>query len=186
MPTSRTLEDLVNLFNVVGKKNAEAVCRKLTIRSEDFANVVLAVRVAGLGRYQYACHFAELSSDTLAPSKDELQALGLNGIGRLNGKGLKAARKIDQLFNVRRLLSVHLFYSRSQKYWHMFYFDQRDYSAVDNHWVLGPHIHYSQDTFTRESLADVWHKIHQDKPNFPKSIHVRYDYHHNRNRYRAT
>jgi len=86
------------------------------------------------------------------------------------------------MFKDRRLLAVHLFYARSQKHWHMFYFDQRDYSADNNHWLHGPHIHYSQSSFTRETLATVWRGVCQAKPEFPKSVHIRYDYHYNRRR----
>lgn len=62
----------------------------------------------------------------------------------------------------------------------------RDYSADENHWKHGPHIHYSRDSFTSEPLEEVWRKICQAAPEFPKSIHVRYDYHHNRRRVKAT
>ena len=77
---------------------------------------------------------------------------------------------------------MHLFYSRSQKYWHMFYFDQRDYQATENHWKHGPHIHYSQDRFTIEPLQDVWRKATSQAPELPPAIYIRYDYHHNRRR----
>ena len=185
MSVSQSLEDLVALFNVAGKRQAEAHCRHLVIRSEDLANVLLAGRVAGLGPYMYECHFAELSPESLEPTKEELQALGKNGVGQLKGNAIKAVRKLDQIFKDRRLLAGHLFYSRSHKFWHLFYFDQRDYAARGNHWVHGPHIHYSQDSFTREPLAEVWRKVCQVKPEFPKAVHVRYDYHHNRPRSRV-
>lgn len=180
MASSQSFEDLVTLFNLNKKRDVEAHCRRLIIRSEEFADVLLAARVAGLGPYSYANHFIELAPASLEPSKEELQALGTNGLGKLNGKALKAIRKVDQMFRDRRLLAVHLFYARSQKYWHMFYFDQRDYSANNNHWIHGPHLHYSHDSFTREPLHEVWKKVCQPEPKFPKSVHVRYDYHHNR------
>ena len=180
MPPSQSFEDLVALFNLSKKKEVEAHCRRLAIRSEEFADVLLAARVAGLGPYVYANHFVELAPPSLQPSNDELQALGGNGLGKLSGKALKAIRKVDQMFKDRRLLAVHLFYARSLKYWHMFYFDQRDYSAENNHWAHGPHLHYAHDSFTREPLTEVWRKVQESEPVFPKSVHVRYDYHHNR------
>lgn len=180
MPSSQSFEDLVALFNLSKKKEVEAHCRKLVIRSEEFADVLLAARVAGLGPYLYANHFVELAPSFLHPSSEELEALGGNGLGRLSGKALKAIRKVDQMFKDRRQLAVHLFYARSLKYWHMFYFDQRDYSAENNHWEHGPHLHYAHDSFTREPLSEVWRKVQEPTPVFPKSIHVRYDYHHNR------
>lgn len=177
---TQSLEDLLTLFNIGKKRDVEAHCRKLIIRSEDFSNVILTAGVAGLGPYAYVCHFTELAPESLQPSAEELTALGKHGVGEISGKALKAVRKLDQIFKDRRLVSVHLFHSSSHKYWHMFYFDQRDYQAANNHWNQGPHLHYSQNSFTRESLSDVWSKVCQSKPEFPKSIHVRYDYHHNR------
>ena len=171
---NQSLEDLLTLFNIGKKRDVEAHCRKLVIRSEEFSNLILTASVAGLGPYVYACHFIELTPEFLKPSEEELKALGKHGVGKISGKALKAVRKVDQIFKDRRNVAVHLFHSRSQKYWHIFYFDQRDYQAVSNHWNQGPHLHYSQDSFTRDSLADVWSKVCQSKPQFPKSIHVRY------------
>jgi len=176
----KAFEDLVTLFNTERKRDVQALCRKLVIGSDEFANVVLAARVAGLGPYLYACHFAEVAPEHLAPSSEELNALGRSGVGTLSGKALAAVRKIDQMFEDRRLLAAHLFYDRSLKFWHLFYFDQRDYQADKNHWKHGPHLHYSRDSFTREPLSEIWRKVCQPKPEFPKSVHVRYNYHHNR------
>jgi hypothetical protein len=182
MPQSQSFDDLVALFNLSRKREVEAHCRRLVVRSEEFAQVLLAARVAGLGPYVYANHFVEVAPATLVPTTEELSALGRNGLGRVAGGALKAVRKMDQMFKDRRLLAVHLFYSRSQKYWHMFHFDQRDYSDEKNHWAHGPHIHYSQHSFTREDLASVWRKLCQPEPVLPRSVHIRYDYHHNRRR----
>lgn len=177
-----SLEGLLGLFNLSKKREVERYCQSLVITSEDFANVLLAARIAGLGPYRYACHFHELTPEHLHPKQEELSALGSNGVGPLKGPALKAIRKMDQIFRDRRLLAMHLFYSPSQKYWHLFYFDQRDYEARGNHWKHGPHIHYSQDLFTREPLEQMWSRATSDKPSFPPSRHVRYDYHHNRRR----
>ena len=157
-------------------------CRKLVIKSEELADIILVARSTGIGSYTHACHFAELAPRFLEPSQDELNALASNGVGQLHGKAIKAVTKIDQIFKDRKLIAVHLFYSSSHKNWHMFYFNQRDYSTTNNHWEHGPHIHYSQNSFVRESLVDIWRKVCQPNPVFPKSVHVRYDSHHNRRR----
>jgi hypothetical protein len=175
-----SLEKLIGLFNLKKKKEVERYCRKLVITSEDLADLILAGRVGGFGPLRYACHFAETRPEHLEPRQAELAALASNGVGSVSGAALKAVRKMNQLFNERSLLSTHLFYEPSQKYWHMFYFDQRDFTDRKNHWKQGPHIHYSQDMFTKEPLALVWSSATSDKPEFPPSVHVRYDYHHNR------
>lgn len=175
-----SLEKLLGLFNLSKKREVERYCQELVISSHDFASVLLAGRVAGLGPYKYACHFNESTPDHLHPKKDELAALATNGVGQLRGPALKAMRKVNQVFLDRRMLAMHLFYTSSQKFWHLFYFDQRDYEDCNNHWKHGPHIHYSQDLFTREPLSQVWAKATAEKPVFPPSLHVRYAYHHNR------
>jgi hypothetical protein len=177
-----SLEKLLGLFNLSKKRDVERYCQNLVVTSEDFADVLLASRVAGLGPYRYACHFAEMTPNHLHPKDEELTALGANGVGPLKGSALKAMRKVNQIFRDRRLLAMHLFYVPSQKYWHLFYFDQRDNDDHKNHWKHGPHIHYSQDLFTKEPLGEVWSRATSDKPSFPPSLHIRYDYHHNRHR----
>ena len=174
------LDELLNLFSKEGKRDVERYCRTLVIRSEALTTVLLAGNVAGLGNYAYANHFSDPMPDQVVPTPEENDALGRSGVGKLSGKGLKAARKIGQLFNVRRMVAVHLFYTPSHTHWHMFYFDQRDHAKRNNHWKHGPHVHYTQDTFTRDPLKEVWRKVHLPKPKFPNAVHIRYDYHHNR------
>jgi hypothetical protein len=177
-----SLEHLVRLLNTTGKQEASRYAKNLTITSEALVGIILAAQVGGLGPYAYALYDREISADTLNPTNEELTALGRTGVGKATGLALKAIRKVDQQFKERSLLVVHLFYSRSHRHWHMFYFDQRDYTTRRNHWKHGPHIHYSQDTFTREALSYVWAKIQVPKPQFPPALHIRFDYHHSRKR----
>lgn len=178
-----SLEKLIGLFNLKKKREVERYCQKLVITSEDLSSLILAGRVGSFGPFKYACHFTECRPGHLEPKQSELAALASHGVGLAKGAALKAIRKMDQIFKERRLVSAHLFYERSQKYWHMFYFDQRDFTGTKNHWKHGPHIHYAQDMFTREPLARIWSRVVSERPEFPPSLHVRYDYHHNRRRW---
>ncbi|MFZ2308816.1 MAG: hypothetical protein WAW73_21400 [Rhodoferax sp.] len=182
MSSSDSLEKLLTLLNIDRKKEVERHCRDLVITSEDLVNLIIGGRSGVLGPYQYACHFHEISPDELEPTDGEIRALGLAKPGPLVGRALKAVRKMNQGFRDRRLLAVHLFYTRSQRYWHLFYFDQRDYGERQNHWKHGPHIHYSRESFVQQSLEQVWAGVCNAQPVFPKSIHISYDYHHNRRR----
>ena len=175
-----SLERLVPLLNTSGKREATRYAKDLTVTSEALVGIILAAQVGGLGPYAYASYDTEISTEALHPTHEELTALGRASVGKATGLALKAIRKIDQQFKERSLLVVHIFYSRSHRYWHMFYFDQRDYGARQNHWKHGPHIHYSQNTFTRELLSDVWAEVKAPQPQFPPSIHIRFDYHHSR------
>ena len=170
------------LLNTSGKQEASRYAKDLAVTSEALVGIILAAQVGGLGPYAYASYDREISPDTLNPTNEELNALGRTGVGKATGLALKAIRKIDQQFKERSLLVVHLFYSQSHRHWHMFYFDQRDYAARRNHWKHGPHIHYSQDTFTRKPLSEVWANIQAPKPTFPPELHIRFDYHYSRRR----
>lgn len=178
------MERLVGLFDITKKRDVERYCQSLVITSEDFADLILAGLLGSVAQYEYVKHFHEIMPDQLIPKDSELDALANNGVGRIEKPAQKALSKLNQAYIDRRLLAVHLFYVPSQKYWHMFYFDQRDYKATGNHWKHGPHIHYTQDLFTNEPLSTVWAKATKENPEFPPSLHVRYDYHHNRKRER--
>lgn len=175
-----SLERLIGLLNLRKKREIELYCRDLVIASEDFANIILAGQVRSLGPYNHVDYHREFVPEDLEPSQEEINAYGRNGVGPLSTDAERFARKIDQTFKTRALLSTHLFYSSCHRYWHLFYFNQRDFNARDNHWKHGPHIHYSQNSFTRESLEALWTDVRAEKPKFPKTVHVRYDYHHNR------
>lgn len=177
-----SLEKLLLLFDIKKKREAERHCRSLHVTSEDLAGLILAGRLGRVGGYLYEPHFREISPAHLEPKNHELEALAKNGVGQLRGDALKAMRKIGQVFIDRSLLAVHLFYWPSHEYWHMFYFDQRDYTDRENHWKHGPHIHYSSDLFVSAPLATVWGRVTADEPTFPVSTHIRYDHQHNRKR----
>ena len=175
-----SLHRLIQLFNMERKREIERYCNDLVITSEDLTDILLAAQVAGIPPYLYACHFHDIQPESLQPTDEQLAALSQNGVGPLGKQAAKVVRKVDQMFKNRRLLAIHLFYTPNQKYWHLFYFDQRDYSATDNHWKHGPHIHYCHDSFTNEPLESVWAKATAEKPQLPPELHIRYDYHHNR------
>lgn len=175
------LEDLIELFNIKDKKSTEKYCRNFVLRSEDLSAVILAARLGAMKPYTYTCHFVTTTPEHLHPTKNDIAAIAANGVGRLKPTALKAVTKVNQIFKDRRMFSAHLFYPPSRKYWHLFYFDQRDVEAIGNHWRKGgPHIHYSRESFCREPLDQIWKNICTDNPSPPKAIHIRYDYHHNR------
>ncbi len=177
-----SIASLVDLLNIRKKGDAVRYTRDLVISSDALVGIILAAQVGSLGPYGYTSHAREISSPALEPSTAELNAFARAGVGKATGLALKAIRKLDQQFVERSLLVAHLFYSSSHHYWHLFYFGQRDYTARRNHWKHGPHLHYSQNAFTREPLPEIWAKVCAPSPVFPPSLHIRFDYHHNRSR----
>lgn len=174
------MEKFLKLLSLKRKKEVESFCKTWTISSEDLANFIIAGSTGALSPYKHWRYHVNIEPEHLWPTEEELGALARNGVGKIRGEGLKALNKISELFEQRKLISVHLFYHPSKKYWHMFYFNQRDTDGNGNHWDLGPHIHYTHDTFLNATLDEVVSRVTQDKPKLPKSIHIKYDCHHNR------
>ena len=174
------MQHIVDLLNLRKKKEVEAHCKKMLLTSEEFSNLILAGITDALAPYLYWRHHVQLEPAHLWPTDEEHAALIKNGPGEIHGKALKLVKKIDQMYKQRKLLNVHLFYLPSKEVWHLFYFSQRDTEKYDNHWDIGPHIHYTHSSFVNVPLDDIVDKIMEEKPKLPKSVHIEYDYHHNR------
>jgi hypothetical protein len=180
MATARPgLDELFALFNSKSLADVRRISRAAIISSADLGDVLLfAQATGGVPPYAYAVHFREISSPHLRLTKDEQRALASNGLGPLRGLAVKAANKISQTFEERRLLAAHLFYVPTHERWHLFYFDTRDTDDRKSHWKHGPHIHYSSNFFIAEKLESVWSRVRAEEPIFPRSVHVRFDSHH--------
>lgn len=178
----KSLEKLLALFEFSKKSDVVNYCHTLTISSEGLSDLILAGHVNALDSFKYLSHFIDITPEDLEFSDDNFRALTESSAGKLSHQAQKTLKKLEQTYKTRRLLAVHLFYTESHKFWHIFYFDQRDYQAKQNHWEHGSHIHYTQDLFTNQPLSKIWSNITKEKPSFPPALHVRYDYHHNRNK----
>ena len=97
-------------------------------------------------------------------------------MGPARGKALKSIRKINQMFEDRRLFSAHMIFHPATPEWHLFYFDQRDWQQRGNHFHKGSHIHYSRHDIVRASAARIWEGVMASPPKPPKSEHVRYNH----------
>jgi hypothetical protein len=110
------LERILRLLNLPDKRSVEKYCRDLVIRSEDFADILLAARMVELSPYRYANHFSEITPNDLYPTEGDLAAVAANGVGLMSPKAKKAATKINQIFIDRRLFAAHLFFTPSYKF----------------------------------------------------------------------
>lgn len=173
-------EKLLKLLRLNKKSEIDKYCRDLIITSEGFLSLILAGRRGAISPYLYECQFSEFVPEHLPPTEEELKALAKNRVGTLEGKAKKAASKVTQIFNDRRSFAAHLFYVPFAKYWNLFYFDQRDAAGEANHWKHGAHIHYSSDLVTQCPIQEMWNQVCLDRPKLPRSLHIRYDYRHNR------
>ncbi len=153
------VEGLARLFNIESKRDLEKYCRDFVVRHIDFVAFILVARAGGLEPYRYACHFAERVPSHLCATDEELAALSQNGIGPLQGKARKAVSKTFQLFQDRRCFAAHLFYTLDYAYWYLFYFNDRDRAAKQNHWQHGSHIHLISSHWPNLKLEEVWQRV---------------------------
>ncbi|MBL0085193.1 MAG: hypothetical protein IPP44_00525 [Ideonella sp.] len=168
-------ELIIALLNAVNKASAEAICRRLLMTDELLLDLILAARSGVLSSYKYACHFDDYMPDDATLENMDLRPIVDSPVGPLSTPGLRAFKRIDHIFRARRLLSAHLLYSPSHSHWHLFYFDQRDKQFKANHWKRGgPHVHYSRESYTKQSLTDVWQRIRASPPEVPGHTYIRY------------
>jgi hypothetical protein len=109
------------------------------------------------------------------PTEAEHSAIAENGVGEFRTRGArKFALKVFQLYRERRVLAAHLFFTPNYRYWHLFYFDNRDTEESKNHWKYGAHIHYISDVWPKLSLQEAWAQVKSGHLAFPSKAHLRY------------
>jgi hypothetical protein len=103
-------------------------------------------------------------------------ALSANGVGLLNPAVKKVVNKIGSLFEQRRWLVGHMFYTASLYEWHFIYFDQRDTEARrPNHWKRGAHIHLVNWMWPNLDPKTVWKEFVENRKPPGGALHIRYD-----------
>lgn len=155
-------------------------CRKIVIYGDDFANLIVrcSVLTSPIGHMPIYRHH---HPDHLALSDDDLAALVRNEAGPMGDAAMKAARKIRQMFNERRLFCGHLFWQihealEKPSIWHFFHFDEKSTSARSNHWKHGSHIHLMNHlTHADLALDDLLDTLDREaRPWLSGGLHLRY------------
>jgi hypothetical protein len=167
--------EIAGIMQCKTKHDLEKYCRKLILRQIDFSLALLGAHAGAFEPYEYAKCFREWVPDHLNLTDDNLGAIGANGIGPLGKAAQKTMNKVSQIFQDRRMLAAHLFYTPDHACWDLFYFDQRDHAEHGNHWQYGPHIHLISWHWPNLELADVWERIQRGDANFPNKIHLRFE-----------
>lgn len=169
------LKDLLDIFNCKSKRELEKLARNKVIYQQDFVALILAAQHNELTPYMYSNHFDRRTPSYLIPNQEEYEAISNNGVGKYKTpKAQKFANKIFQFSYQQRMTAAHLFYTPDHKYWHLFYFDDKDKSKYDNHWKHGPHIHFVSDLWPNLSLSYVWEKVCSGKLSFNNKLHLKY------------
>jgi hypothetical protein len=166
---------IVGILQCKTKRDLEKYCRQLTLRQKDFSFALLRARGGAFEPYKYANCFRDWVPDHLQLTDDNLGAIGANGVGPMGKAARKTMNKVSQIFQDRRQLVAHLFYTPDHAFWYLFYFDQRDHTERGNHWQHGPHIHLISWHWPNLKLPEVWERIQRGDANFSNKIHLRFE-----------
>ena len=153
--TGDSLRDLITLLCLEKKQALKQHCRKITILRTDLASLILTAKTGQLP-WRHLAHHRNFVPEHLSLAEKDLAALASNGIGLMKPDARKTANKIYAMFEDRRMLSGHMFFNEDLSDWHFFYFDQRDYATRHNHWKEGPHIHFINRLWPRQTAQSVW------------------------------
>lgn len=172
---SETLAGLLAIFDIRQKAALVEHCRTVKVSRGDLAKLILACDVWAIPIQHYPV-FQHHQPEHLALSEANLGALATNGVGPLKSAARKTARKIESMFEQRRLFCGHMFWPPANPgEWHLFYFDQRDTDKHRNHWEHGRHIHLmNMLTHPRLNPNELLETIMAAKrPKLGGSLHLR-------------
>jgi len=124
------------------KSLLSSLCKKATISQEDFANFIIASE-SGLLPWLHKISYRDFIPEHLRLTEADRTALVGGKVGEpVPRAAQKSLTKTMQIFEQRRYLVGHLFYTPTLANWHLFYFDQRDTEQRRaNHWKGGSHLH---------------------------------------------
>jgi hypothetical protein len=174
MSEGSNLEVLLKIFTFGKKKDLERYCRSLVVNGSDFVAWILHCELRG-DPFIHQITYRDIVPGHLDPSDSELKALANNGLGELGPEAAKAVRKMGQMFEERRYLVGHMFYTPNLSEWHFFCFDQRDLEDErPNHWKEGPHVHFINWLWPGQDAKSVWSNFVGENQRPGNAIHLRF------------
>jgi hypothetical protein len=105
-----------------------------------------------------------------AEDKAEMMSAEMNVGDRIP----KSMLKLTRIFDQRRYLVGHIFYTPDHSNWHFIYFDQRDIAKRSNHWEAGSHIHVINWLTNSTGAQAVWGEFNSGNPQVRNSFHIRW------------
>ena len=160
---------LADLFSITEKKNLEKYVRTITISKVDLVTLTHTSQKIG---YHHFIEYGDWIPPHLKPSKEEEEAFRSSGVGRLGGKAAKYVSKIANTFKERSYRVGHLFVG--QQRWHLLFLELRDIKEEKNHWVEGPHIHFTNDLCSSLGIDDVSKKFTTLDFEMGKRLHIKW------------
>jgi hypothetical protein len=174
MSETSSIEGLLKIFSFNKKKDLEKYCRSLVINGSDFVSFILSCEQRS-EPFLHRITYKDIIPAHLPPSDSELQALKDSPTGDLGPEAAKAVRKMGQMFDERRYLVGHMFFTPDRSQWHFFCFDQRDLEDHrPNHWKEGAHVHFINWLWPRQCAESVWSNFVGENERPGSDLHLRF------------
>ncbi len=167
------LHTLNQLLTLSTKKELEVFARDAVIHSDDFVWFIMSCDL-GDQPWRHRIGVQDSVPEHLFLNERDNAALSDATVGPHTKGTQKAANKMLQLFEERRLLTGHIFYTSDLSDWNFFYFDNRDREEVDNHWQHGPHIHFVNVLWPNLEPQKLWDAFCASGELPGGALHVRY------------
>jgi hypothetical protein len=171
MANQKSIDGLVEMFEINKKSALERHCTKLTIYAKDFANIVLLAD-QGMSNYHHNKYCREIVPKDLRSTLDALPKIQFDSMSADRKSNL--LKRLVQVIKVRRQLVGHMFFDKDVNIWHFFYFDQRDTSKDGNHWNYGSHVHFINFLWPNHDPVYVLKDFLDDNPKLKGSLHIRF------------
>jgi len=168
--------DIYTLFEVETKKELKKAASSLIITFNDIETLIsLSNQKRYEFPYKHACKlFEEVPQDLILTEKN-IAALRNNGAGKLNRNAKKTINKLFQMPKQIKRSTAHIFFNPTLQYWHMFYFDIRDRSTINNHWKNGSHLHYVSWLWPNLNPQETWLSFCKNgKKNIGNDLHIKF------------
>lgn len=162
---------LLGLMCCRRKSDLKKLAQRTVIARDEPANIILAALSGGLP-WLHQRHHRNFTPEHLEWGEKDFAAIRESKPGKASPSAQKAMNKTMSMFNERRLLNGHLFYTPDLSNWHLIYFDQRDYSDRDNHWTQGSHLHFINYLWPQRDAQSTWDEFRSGNPMMRGSLHV--------------
>ena len=131
-------DKLVQLLAIETKTELGRYVNNLSIDDGELMRLILYSDQIG---YAHLRAHKEFQPEDAQLTREDIDIFRVDGAEKRETHLPKVMRKIRNLFDVRKHLSAHLFFSDAK--WHLFYFSFRDVECEQSHWKHGSHILFS-------------------------------------------
>lgn len=173
MGADTIIDGILRIATAHKKSALERLCKETAIAESQFSEFIRACEVGALPWIHEIRYRDFIPSDLRLTPEDGRNMPNLSA-GPPNKDGAKALKRVHQLLRVRRYLVGHIFYHPLYNNWQLFYFDNRDLNADNNHSKHGPHVHLINHLWPQYTCVSAWAQFTNGNPKMNSALHVRF------------